>query len=365
VLIKEEYVYFAEGNGQVERIAKEGERVSSFEEVARISLLNDTSGLKQELLEVDQKIDTLSKSDRQASDISNDNTQLEDFQKETVNDIQKYINEGSYLNVQRSKEEILIYNGKLNNSSQGNTLLNQSIETLKETRKGLVEKIDKNNIRCYSSESGLISYEIDGYENIFLPKDFENYTYENLNIDENAKNEIQDKISIGSPVFKTINNFEWYLAIKVTNTKDIEDYEIGQAITVEVADKEIIGNIVAINTTNNKAVIVVRFRDYLHEIYNLRFTDVSIIKEKIESYKIPVNAVFDYEGKKGVYIEEVNGIVKFKPVNVLDIVGDDAYIDKGDIGGFITIGGEKYKTVSLYDEIFIDPTTVKDGQILR
>lgn len=365
VLIKEENVYSAEGNGRVERIAKEGERVAAYIEVARINLLNDTSGLKQELLEVDQKIDTLSKSDKKVASISNDKAQLEDLQNSMVDSIQKSINDGDFLDVQRAKEEILIYNGKINNVSHENTLLSQSIESLKETKKGLIEKIDKNNIRCYSSESGLISYEIDGYENIFIPRDFENYTYDNLNIDENTKNQIQDEISAGSPIFKTINNFEWYLAIKIINTKDIDKYEIGHAITVELTDKEIVGNIVAINTTSNKAVIVVRFRDYLHEIYNLRFVDAKIIEERIESYKIPVSSIFEYEGKKGVYIEEINGIVKFKPINVLDIVEDYAYIDKGDINGLITIEGDKYKTISLYDEIFVDPKTVKDGQILR
>lgn len=358
VLIKEEYVSFAEGNGQIERIVKEGERVAAGKEVARISLLKDTSGLKQELLEVEQKIDTLSKSNRQVTSIENDKMKLEDIQNNIVDNIQKSINEGNFLDVHRSKEEILIYNGKLNNASNENTLLNQSIESLKETKKSLIEKIDKNNLRCYSSDSGLVSYEIDGYENIFLPHDFENYTYDNLNIDENTKNEIQNKISVGAPVFKIINNFEWYLALKITNIKDIEGYKIGQALNIEIEDKEIRGNIVAINTTYNKAVMVIKFTDYLHEIYNIRFTNAKIIKEKIESYKIPVKTVFDYEGKKGVYIKEINGIVKFKPVNIIDVVGDYAYIEKADINGNI-------KTISLYDEIFLDPTTVVDGQILK
>lgn len=358
VLIKEEYVSFAEGNGQVERIVKEGERVAAGKEVARISLLNDTSGLKQELLEVEQKIDTLSKSNRQVTSIENDKIKLEDIQNNIVDNIQKSINEGNFLDVHRSKEEILIYNGKLNNASNENTLLSQSIESLKETKKSLIEKIDKNNLRCYSSDSGLVSYEIDGYENIFLPHDFENYTYDNLNIDENTKNEIQNRISVGAPVFKIINNFEWYLALKITNIKDIEGYKIGQALNIEIEDKEIRGNIVAINTTYNKAVVVIKFSDYLHEIYNIRFTNVRIIKDKIESYKIPVKTVFDYEGKKGVYIKEINGIVKFKPVNIIDVVGEYAYIEKGDINGNI-------KTISLYDEIFLDPTTVVDGQILK
>ncbi len=367
VLIKEEYVSFAEGNGQVDRIVKEGERVAVGEEVARISLLNDTSGLKQELMEVEQKIDTLSKSNRQVESAANDKTKLEDIQNNIVDNIQNSINEGNFLDVHKAKEEILIYNGKLNNVSKENTLLNQSIESLKETKKSLIEKIDKNNIRYYSRDSGLVSYEIDGYENIFLPHDFENYTYDNLNIDENTKNEIQNRISVGTPVFKIINNFEWYLAIKITNAKDIEGYRIGQAITVEVEDKEIRGNITAINTTGNKAVVVVKFKDYLHELYNLRFTDAKITKEKIESYKIPVKTVFDYEGQKGVYIKEINGIVKFKPVNVIDVIGDYAYIEKGDINGLINIEGEEKmkKTLSLYDEIFLDPTTVVDGQILK
>ncbi|MFS8541870.1 MAG: hypothetical protein LOD89_07255, partial [Tissierellales bacterium] len=60
ILIKDEKVYTAEGEGQLKIYAKEGQRIPVGEKIAEIYLLDDKSTLKNQLNEIDRKIEILS-----------------------------------------------------------------------------------------------------------------------------------------------------------------------------------------------------------------------------------------------------------------------------------------------------------------
>lgn len=362
IVIKNETVYKAEGSGKINLLVKEGDRVGVGIEVANMSLLKDTSDLKQELIEIDKRIETLSKSDsKQVVGESN----LDSLKTNLLEEIQSNISIGNFIDIHEDKEELQIYDSY---SFPKDTLLNQSIATLNEQKKTLEKQINSSNLRYFSIESGIVSYEIDGLENLYSPKEFENYTYDKLDILElKESSKGYDEISIGNPIFKIINNFEWYMAIKIEDKANIEDYEIGQAMVIELDDETVLkGEIIKINVTGNSAVVVLKLNTYLHNAYNLRYATVNIVNSKKEGFKIPTNVIIERDGKKGVYIKEINGIVKFRQVNILGEEGDYTYIDKGDSNGYLRFENQdRVKTVTLFNEIFLDTTSVTEGEILK
>lgn len=370
IVIKDEVVYKAEGNGQLDSKIKEGERVSAGIEIANINLLADTSQLKLELIEIENAIAALSITDKDNGLLKNEKTKISEKQDKLIESIQIAINLGQYQLVNVSKTELSLYDSKANDIASENKLLGQSIEKLKEKREKLLEEVSSNNIKYYTTNSGIVSYVIDGYESIYLPKDFENYTFESLNLEPiKVDNVVEKDVEIGSAVFKMIDNFQWYLALKIENIKDILEYEVNDTITLQIEndDKELEATIIAINTSNSKAVIILRLNNYLHEYYNLRFPKVDIIKSKKQALKIPTKVIIEKGSQKGVYIKEINGIVKFRPINIISEVGDYTYIDRGDDRGYINVIGQEkaLKTVSLYDEIFSRTNSIKEGQILN
>ncbi len=372
LIIKNEIVYKAEGTGELDSKIKEGERVPAGIEIANLNLLEDTSQLKLELIEIENSILYLSKTDTESEIIQAENTEILNKQNKLIETLQIAINLGNYGQVIASKAELELYNTKPSHIVFANKYADQSLESLQQERDELLDKINSNNIRYYTTNSGIVSYNIDGYESLYLPQDFENYTYDKINIENIDKDTIdENNVKKGSAVFKMIDNFQWYIAIKIEDIKDIVDYEINQNIWVQLEnnEKEIIGRIIAINLTDNKAVIVIRFNDYLHEFYNLRFLNVHIIQSKTSALKIPSKVVIEKEGQKGVYIKEINGIVKFRPIIVLSEDEDNefTYIQRGDDKGYIQLPGleNTSKTVLLYDEIFISTNNIKEGQILN
>ena len=364
VIIKDEIVYNADGSGQLNLAITEGERIPVGVEVASISLLKDTSRFKQELVEINQRIETLSKSDKNSSK-KEDQIKIDSKKSDLVEKIQKNISSRSFSDIQSEIEELKSYDDTI----QVNTLLGQGIEALKEQRLSLQNQINSNNIRYYSKRSGIVSYHIDGYENVYRPQDFENYTFDNIIINEIEEQKLdQYEITTGKPVFKIINNFEWYMAIKVEDKTQVEQYEIGQPLVFELDNKtELNGKIINLNISNNNIVIVLKLNTYLHEDYNLRFAPISIINYKKEGLKIPTDVIIEKEGKKGVYIKEIHGIVRFRQIDILGVEDDYTFINKGNNNGYIHFEGDEKpkKTVTLYDEIFMEPTGVTEGEILK
>lgn len=370
IIIKDEVVYRAQGTGQLDSSIKEGERVPAGIQVASINLLEDTSGLKLQLMEIEKAILSLSKSEKDKEVFKNEKDKISENQDKLIESIQVAINLGHYEKINNTKMELALYDSKASDISVNNKLIGQSLDKLNERREILQEEINSNNIKYFTTNSGIVSYLIDGYETVYLPKDFENYTYESLNLESiKETKEINEDVDIGSAVFKMIDNFQWFLALKVEDIGDITEYEIGKNMTIQIEndDKELQGTIVAINGDNDKAVFVLRFKDFLHEYYKLRFPKVNIIKSKKEALKIPTKVIIEKDGQKGVFIREINGIVKFRPISIISEDGSYTFIDKGDARGQINIPGveDSLKTVTLYDEIFSRTNNIKEGQILN
>ncbi len=358
-VIKDESVYIADGAGQLNLLIKEGERVGVGVEIANITLLKDNSQLKQDLIQVEQQIEVLSKTNLG----SNTDSTLDSMTNNIIENIQQDVDSKNFMDIHNAKEELSAFE----KYSRKDTLLNQSIESLYSQREKLLNQINSGSLKYYSQRSGIVSYDIDGYENIFLAKDFDNYTYDLIQLRDFEENKVDDEINLGEPIFKIIDNFQWYMAIKIEDKKDIEEYVIGQSMKIELENgTELNGTITTINFTGPSAVVVLRFNTYLHNDYKLRHSSVNLIHSKKEGFKIPSKIITERDGLKGVYIKEINGIVKFKPIKVIGEEGESTFIDKGDSNGYIElVEGEPIKTITLFDEMFVDPSSVIEGEILK
>lgn len=368
-MIKYETVIKSTSGGQLEISSTEGERVAAGVEVATVNSLNDTSSLRQELLQLDESISALEKSEKENKIIVNEKEKIQELQDSLVSELQNTIISGNFDDIYLLKGKIALYDEKNKDISFSNTLAGQSLENLKAKRDNISSEIKSNHMKYYSNHGGIISYLIDGYEEIYLPKDFENYTYDKLTSKELKNNDKKSEVAVGEPIYKIIDNFEWYMALKIEDLNQIHGFEVGDISTIEIKEDklELRGKIVAINSSDNKGVMVVRFNTMLHDLYNIRFPKVDVIKYKKEGYKIPTKSIVDKDSTKGVYIKDKSGIVKFRPVVVIGEDDNYTYVDIGDNNGNITVKGkdQTLKTITLFDEIFLNVINIREGQILN
>lgn len=368
-VIKYETVVKSTSNGELEISSTEGQRLAAGVEVARVNSLNDTSSLKQELSQIEESISALEKSEKETKLTLNEKEKIQELQKSLVDELQNTIISGKFDEIYLLKGKLAVYDEKNKDISFSNTLVGQSLENLRSKRDNIHSEINSNHIKYYSSQGGIISYKIDGYEDIYLPKDFENYTYDKLNLGKLEDSEKKSAIAAGEPIYKIIDNFEWYIAMKIDDLKQIEGFEVGDTIKVAINEEKggTKGKIVSINLSGKKGVVIIRLNTMLHELYNIRFPEVNVIKSKKEGYKIPTKSIVDKDSLKGVYIKDKSGIVKFRPINIIGEDGNYTYVDIGDNNGNITIKGQKQpiKTITLFDEIFLNTVSIKEGQILN
>lgn len=334
VVIMDETVYDLDGGIITNPNIEEGKKVPLGHQIGKSNIAKDISSLNEELEEINRAIELLEKKNQEVEVFSEDKENLASAKESLINEIQNRINNQDYSGVEDIKNQILFTDDKLSDVSLDNTLLGQSLDNLNSRRDSIVSEINDNSINYYTQEAGVISFLIDGYESVYVPKEFENYTYDKLEIPKMAKDEKSRKEE-GKILnkYKIISNFNWYLAIKIDNLKETVDYELYDPIRLKIADidRELVGNIIAINESNNKAVYIVKFSSYLYDYYDLRFPNVEIMLSNQDVYQIPTKAIIEKDGQKGVYIKEFNGIVKFRPIEI--VVEKDNYT-------FVSMGNE-------------------------
>ncbi|NLW39751.1 MAG: hypothetical protein GXY96_02340 [Tissierellia bacterium] len=370
IILRRESLYKAEGEGIVEIYVEHGERVAAGTKIAKITFLEDTSTLDQQLKEVEDRIQVLAQTEIDVNRLKEDENQLEMDIDSIIVEIQNSIATGDYDKTETLKDKLSIFHDKKRHIGRDNTLINQSLENLKTRREEIKSQIANNSLDYFSNEAGIVSFKIDGYEEIYSVGNKEEYAYsdfKNLASKERIVSN-KDRIQINEPIFKIVDNFEWYMIIKIDDVKDITNYEEGDSILLTGEDiiGELRGSIEKININGTKGLILAKFNREFEPYLEKRYLPVDIIKFKHDGYKIPKKALVINDGIKGVYVKDISGIVKFVPVEIIREDEEFAYISQGDKNSNIDVKGkkEKLKTVKPFDEILLNTSNIKEGMII-
>ena len=353
----DEKAYFSKGDGVVVFHASEGQKVPAGFDVANLNLMEDVSSLKDELNKV-----------KTAIKIKNG---IEPAEKENVLSFTKNLQEqiknknypGVYFDInssdEASKENI--------NEAELKEYLELSEEALELKEKDLEEKISKYNFSYLAEFSGIVTYKIDGNEDYFKTDDLDKFTYKYLNKNYNFKSlEMETKVKNGDPLFKIVNNLNWKLACAINNVSQISNYNIGDSVKIQIPEiQDIYGTIEKINKDNNHAVIIISLDRYFENMYSNRIHDGKIIVNKTKGFEIPKSTLIERDNLVGVYVQEIKGLVKFVPVDIINQSNDNVFINKGNKQSVISVGDKSYKTVTVNDAIVINPKTVDESRILN
>lgn len=330
IAIKNEKVLDLNLDENVKMLVEEGARVGVGTKIAELDDRSYQGQLKKELEEIDEQIQLLSR-------IEGENT-----------DSGKVEDKGQ----ENEQTKALI---------EEDSLAGSSLEALKERRKIIVNNIRQGRKTYTAPISGIISFNVDGYEDVFLPREFENYSYENLRFDEIEGSIYENGKDVKGNRLKLVDNFQWYIALGVEDTNDFGIESIGGYLDIELIDygTRLRGQVVTINRSHNQAVIILELDSLLHEMYDLRFFKANIIKTETQALKIPSKSIVEEDGQAGVYVKDFSGLVRFRPIYVLGTSDEYTFVKKGDHNGYIMKGEDKIRTISLYDEILLNPLKQK------
>ena len=263
LIIRDETIEYANQTGYINYYIPSGSKVSVRDTIYSV----DTTG------EISKKI---------SSAVSNgsviDNSMVE-YMIEEISGYTKNYNEVNFSPV---------YIFKQNLASELNQKL--SSKALNKLGDEVVSAEANNTFFTMQSEtSGVISYMIDGYENV-TEDNFQEKTFDNSNLSENNL-ETNKEVKVLDPVYKRVNSEEWNIIIQINDTladslKETkylklrfckDDYTANAACTIIKRD----GNYY-LGLKLNKAMI-----RYINE----RFIDIELVINTNSGLKIPNSAI--------------------------------------------------------------------------
>lgn len=359
LVIKNETLYSAQSKGTPQTKFSSGDRVAVGSEIAVIYTGTIDAELKNNLEQVNRKIEILQSNKTENNSFSNDISKLE---QEISSNLDAII-ESSY-----KKDMYSITSLKYNISAlaehkfavEGNTpAKNSTLETLKQTKAKLEEQIGAAQSSIYTNTSGLFSSYIDGLEELITPNNMTELTpskFDELcNFDE--KNVKSSKNKKDNYVCKVIDNYTYYIAFNI-DEKKLYGLDVGDSAGLRFYDiSPSVSNAVVTYISpveNGQATIILECRDYQEGLLENRFVNIDFVKSRYSGYKVSLDALRTKGNENGLYVNR-EGILTFVPVSILYNKDDFLIVESAD----------ENNPLKLYDEVIIHASSYKEGQMIQ
>lgn len=363
-LILKEKVYTSQGDGVVDYNVRDGERVPKDYIVANLNLMSDSEDLKKELLKVQSAIEYKN----QSLNPSTSTFVITDKEINLINSIQDSLVRDNMQETLLAIETLELNTKKNVDISEISDLINLSNQELEDRRDDLSKEISTNNVVYKAEDAGIISYKVDGLEEVYNEENIEKIDYQ-LIMDKQKSTSLGQRNSVktGDPLYKIIDNFSYAMAIPIEDEKVLKTYSKDKSVDLLVNSKiSLKGKVSRVNRTNEtKGVLIVSLNNKLSELGYDRVLNVSLIESRSECFVIPTKAIVEVDNQTGVYILELNGLVKFRPIEILTQNEIDTTISIGDEKGNIkNKKGEDLRTLSAFEEVITEPENIEEGEIL-
>ncbi len=351
-IIRDETVLKGENykNGLVQ-IKAEGEKVAKGEAVFRYLTAGEEK-LKSQIKELDVKIqEAWEKEDNIfSSDIKIIEQQVENKLTDMyhVNDMQKIKEYKKDLNSYITKKAKIA--GELSPSGS-------YLKELISQRSEYENQLNFGSEYLTSTRSGVVSYRVDGLEDILTPSNFGNLSKKML---EDLNLKTGQIISTSEESGKIIDNFSCYIAC-VLKSKNLEEKNanVGDSINIRLSNrKEVKAKIEYIaKESDTEDLVVFKLENYTEELINYRKISFDIIWWDVSGWKVPNDAIkYETEDlayvicKRAGYTDKVY-VQILKKGDKYSIIKNyetsNELIEKGVSEDFV----KNRKKISLYDEI--------------
>ena len=199
---------------------------------------------------------------------------------------------------------------------------------------------------CYAAKSGIVTYSVDGYENLRLQdmtgEYFDQKEYEKKHL---VNNEL---LAVGDPAYKLATDENWSVVIQVENEEIAEQLMEEEYIEVKFLKNQYTswGEVDSFVNEAGEVFVELTFTNSMVTFCTDRFIDIEFLLEEEKGLKIPNSAIVEKEffivpkefvtkggnsGNNGVlletYDEEGNASTKFVETTIYDETDTEYYLD--------------------------------------
>ena len=360
-VIRDEVVIQGENykNG-MEKIKAEGERVAVNEAVFRYYTKNEDS-LKEKIAELDTKIQEAMQNQTQTengllkADMISLETQIEQklLEISSIHDTTKLEEYKKEINELITKKANIA--GEL--SPQGSYL-----KELIEERKNYENELNSGAEYVNSSKSGVVSYKVDGLEDVLKPTEecFATLTKEYL---ENLDLKTGKIVPTNEESGKIIDNTYCYIAT-ISNTEEAKNAEVGDKVKVRLpSGSEVSAEITYVLQENDDRVLILKIEKGVEELISYRKISFDLIWWSENGLKVPNQAIVKENDlayvvrNRAGYLNKL--LVKVKKEGEKYSIVEPYDTEELKELGFTNEEIISYKKIALYDEIILNPDLSK------
>ena len=204
-----------------------------------------------------------------------------------------------------------------------------------------------------SPANGVVSYQLDGYESEFTPANMALLTRDKIeNLKLETFNLVRENTLANEPLFKVVDNNEWYVAFWVA-PENIVKYEKDKTAYLNLPLGQVEGKIHDIVDENGEWLVILKFNRYYEEFAKIRKIEAEVVTSDYKGLTINNQDITTEGGQPGVYVKDKGGEFFFTPVKIITSDGEWSLVE---VSSFYTNNGEtKVDTVNVYDEILKRP----------
>lgn len=202
-----------------------------------------------------------------------------------------------------------------------------------------------NSRILYNYHPGLVSFALDGLEEDLSFNMLDGITVDNFfDYKRNYKQIFDnDYIRQGQAVFRIIDNNDIYIVV-LTNCEEIDRYRVGEKVFIqaeEFGDRIIEAVIANKKVKENKGLLIININIFLKEWLNLRWADITFIKNIYRGVVIPRKAIFTSPEGEGVLIySSTTGNYRFSKIQVMNGNEEMVVVNGINIGEKVIINPE-------------------------
>lgn len=358
VIRKETVVKGENYKNGMKRIKSEGERTAKNEEVFRYYSSNEES-LKKKIYELDTKIQEVMTNDKNLTSV--DMKLLENQIDEKVYGISKISDVAKLTEYKKEISELVTKKAKIaGDLSPKGSYLNQLIEE----RKTYETQLNSGAEYVKAPSSGIVSYKVDGLEEILTPDNFNTLSKDYLNKLNLKTGKI---IATNEECGKVIDNFSCYI-VTVTSSEEAKNAKVGNKVKVRLSNNaEVTAEIVNIINENieddDELLIILKLEYQVEELINYRKISFDLIWWGDSGLKVPNQAILNVNNldyvvrNRAGYLSKI--LVKVTRKGDKYSIVESYTAEELKEMGFSNQEIAANKKIYLYDEILLNPNVDK------
>lgn len=328
-------------------IISEGERTAKGDTIFRY-IATDESKIEAKIQELNLKIQEAfeSSSNKFPADIKNLDKQIDT----KIQDLKTLTDVHTISEYKKTLEEITNKKAKIVGELSPS---GSYIKELTDEKENYEKQLTENSEYITAPIAGVVSYRVDGLEDVLSPKDFSTLTEESLDKLEIKTGKI---VSTSQSQGKIINNFECYLAT-VLESDIAKQAEVGDKVTINFSsgnDIETEINYVA-KQESGKILIIFKLDIMPEELIQYRKISFNITWSHLSGLKVPNTSIVKAEDGLDYVIRKKNDKQEKVLVKVLkrndkySIINSYSTEELGALG----VDVQNYSKISQYDTILL------------